>query len=66
MKRFFCNTCKRVIRVRRIPTSVTNPFADNPYERIGDCTWHTAGRVHRTAKPTIQKSAPVQTQKRSR
>jgi hypothetical protein len=46
MKRFFCTVCQRVKHVRKYPTSVDNPFAVSPQDRIGQCSWHVIGHVH--------------------
>lgn len=41
MRRFFCTECKKVKRVRRMPSSVATPEADAVTDRIGQCSFHT-------------------------
>lgn len=46
MKRFYCNTCKRVKRVRRLPKNVTaiENFDGKPESySAGDCDRHSRG-----------------------
>jgi len=45
MNRFYCTVCKKVKRVRKYPTSVFNPIAPLPEDRIGQCNWHVVGRI---------------------
>lgn len=40
MKRFFCKQCKKVKRVRNIPSKTITPNAPKPVDRIGICDRH--------------------------
>jgi hypothetical protein len=41
MKRFFCNTCQRVKRVRQYPADITSQHSDNVMARVGTCARHS-------------------------
>jgi hypothetical protein len=51
MRRFYCVVCKRVRRVRVIPTSTKNTNAENPEARIGQCRWHDGEPRHPAPPP---------------
>ena len=40
MVRFYCTVCKKVKRVRQLPTRIKNEFSDFPADRIGECNKH--------------------------
>jgi hypothetical protein len=40
MVRFYCTVCKKVKRVRQLPTRIQNEFSDFPTDRIGECNKH--------------------------
>lgn len=45
MKRFFCKTCKKVKRVRKLPTDIIKHGSDDykekmPHQRISECRKH--------------------------
>ena len=41
MKRFYCKTCHKIVRVRTFPANIDNEFAAKPSDRVGECAWHT-------------------------
>lgn len=66
MKRFFCPTCNKVRRTRFIPTTVKNPKAENPTDRIGLCAHHFLGlsiaqniRAEQPSKTNQIQKAPI-------
>jgi hypothetical protein len=70
MKRFYCNKCSRVIRVRHLPTIISNPQSNIPTHRVGECNWHHSSgsrllMFHRShpVKLFSKKSTPVATSK---
>lgn len=62
MKRFFCNTCRRIKRVRRIPKNV-NPIFGTSHNgdqivtgySAGDCDYHKAA----VSNSVLRHGAPV-------
>lgn len=50
MKRFYCTICRKVKRVRKYPTNVATPNAEDIYQREGTCNRHSA-------MPVMQKYA---------
>lgn len=59
MKRFFCTTCKRVVRTRRLPQLAKEAsyiddggemrLVESVSRRHGTCTWHDKGNITRHA-----------------
>lgn len=55
MKRFWCRTCQRIIRVRKLPPLDPKAYADegklqpSPRMREGQCWWHKEGVSHAVA-----------------
>ena len=55
MKRFFCTKCERVRRVRRLPVDITeNMNAAAVITRVGQCDWHTMGRMRVERIPRVK------------
>lgn len=46
MKRFFCTVCKSLKRVQQFPSNISEAYALAPQDRIGQCDWHTTGRIN--------------------
>jgi hypothetical protein len=65
MKRFFCVICKRIKRVRVLPSDVQHyDVIENPINRTGTCRFHTGTRV-KSVRPsktvkTVQSTPSVQ------
>lgn len=65
MKRFFCTICGRIKRVRKYPTNIARPNAEQPEERIGTCSKHTDEPVTRIIRVSNELKTPVQTKRRA-
>lgn len=46
MKRFYCTICKKIKRVRNLPPTIKTPNADNPTDRIGQCSYHPTSKTY--------------------
>lgn len=70
MKRFYCTICKRVKRVRKMPTRIQDADSIDVTLRVGECNRHNApkARVVRPAfvKPQVQKTTPQVNRKQAR
>jgi hypothetical protein len=44
MKRFYCTICRRIKRVRSLPTNVVRVHADEVKLRTGTCDKHDVGQ----------------------
>jgi hypothetical protein len=66
MKRFFCVICKRIKRVRVLPSDVQHyDVIENPINRTGTCRFHSGSRVKSSVKSvrpskTVQSTPAVQ------
>ena len=67
MKRFYCTICKRVKRVRVLPSSVDTHMSPNPANREGMCDRHFAPRTSYAFTPVtvVAPSQPKQTVNKS-
>lgn len=45
MKRFYCTICKKVKRVRNIPSRITTPSAPKVKDRTGICDRHNTSDI---------------------
>jgi len=65
MKRFYCTICKRVKRVRVLPSDVFTAIDQSiPSDRLGECDWHTTGRINGRPVTAWKESNPVQAEAR--
>lgn len=66
MKRFYCLTCKRIRRVRKLPTYTV--VSEKLTERIGNCDAHSSvsrsahNRISQPTSTTVRKVKAVPTQ----
>ena len=58
MVRFFCTVCKKVKRVQRWPTIISNQYSTFPFDRIGECNRHTLGLMRPLKHDRVIKVKP--------